>query len=83
MNPFAYVKHSEHKRYRDGNAADCAAARMRPLFANHGCRDGLKRAGTVAGTVLRSAGGVGVPDGPTLGGAGPFLQVEGSRCSSG
>ena len=83
MNPFAYVKHSEHKRYRDGNAADCVAARMCPLFANHGCRDGLKRAGTVAGLLMLSANGVGVSDDPTLGHAKTFLQVEGSRCSSG
>ena len=47
--------------YEGGDVVDCAAALMWHLCSNHGFRDGNKRVGAVAGIVMLSANGVGLP----------------------
>jgi len=47
--------------YEGGDVVDCAAALMWHLCANHGFRDGNKRVGAVAGIVMLSVNGVGLP----------------------
>ena len=52
--------------YEGGDVIDCAAALMWHLCNDHGFRDGNKRVGTVAGIVMLSVNGVGLPSSATF-----------------